>query len=119
AELFYGLGTLGGRAGDELAALIYLQLSSYLDSRNEVVRFTMAEVFEQMEQYERAADFYASVPEDSPLKSRAVIRYAISMSKLKRGDDGVAALKAELQRNPDDSDAADTLAALLRTKKEW
>jgi len=119
AELFYGLGTLGGRSGDELAALIYLQLASYLDPRNEVVRFTMAEVFEHMEQFDRAADFYATVPDNSPLKSRAVIRYAISMNKLKRGDEGIEALKAEIARVPDDFDAADTLAALLRTKKEW
>jgi len=119
AELFYGLGTLGGRAGDEVAALIYLQLSRYLDPRNEIAGFTMAEIFEQIEQYDKAASVYESIPADSALKSRAVIRNAVSLDKLKRSDEAIAALRSQIARDPDDLDAVDTLAALLRVRKDW
>jgi tetratricopeptide (TPR) repeat protein len=119
AEVFYGLGTLGSRSGDEIAALIYLQLASYLDPRNEIVALTLAEVFEQVEQYERASQAYARVPEGSPLKSRAVIRNAVSLEKLERSDEGLEGLRGQISRNPDDLDVVDTLASFLRQKKKW
>ena len=34
AEVLYGLGAAGGRQGDELAAMIYLRLSLYLEPQN-------------------------------------------------------------------------------------
>ncbi len=119
SELFYGLGTLGGRSGDEVAALIYLQTAGYLNPSNEIVGFTMAEIFEQTDQCDRASAIYEKVPDSSAFKSRASIRRAVCMEKMGRGDEGITALKAQVERSPDDLDAVDTLAALLRSKKRW
>ena len=119
AEVFYGLGTLGGRSGDDIAAIVYLQLASYLDPDNEIVAMTLAELFEQVGQYDRASEAYARVDAASPLRSRAVVRNAVSLDKLDRGDQALSLLQNELKQHPKDSDAADTLAALLRQKKRW
>ena len=119
AEVFYGLGTLGGRAGDDIAAIVYLQVASYLDPDNDIVAMTLAEFFEQGGQYERASDAYARIEPASPLRPRAVLREAVSLDKLDRGDAALQLLDAELKKRPKDVDAADTLAALLRQKKRW
>ncbi len=119
AEVFYGLGQVGGRGGDETAALIYLQFASYLDPNHEIAFISLAELFDQMEQYERAADAYGRVPESSPLKGRASIRYALSLEKLERTEDGLTALRNEIKREPGNLDVREMLAALLRSKKRW
>ncbi len=47
-EVLYGLVSLGGRQGDELAALIYLRLALALAPDNTLATFTLADIYERL-----------------------------------------------------------------------
>jgi tetratricopeptide (TPR) repeat protein len=119
AEVFYGLGVVGSASRDPMTAVIYLQLARYLNPKDEVIAITLAEFFEQLRQNARAASLYEMVPVASPLANRAAIGRAAALERLEKTDLAIGVLQTLLAAHPDDLDAADTLGAILRSKKRW
>lgn len=119
AEVFYGLGAVGSAARDPMSAIIYMQLSRYLAPKDEIVTTTLAEFFEQMRQFARAAQLYETIPASSVLANRSAIGRASALERMERTDEAIAVLRDLLARSPGELEASDTLGMILRIKKRW
>ncbi|MCA0401725.1 MAG: tetratricopeptide repeat protein [Proteobacteria bacterium] len=119
AEVFYGLAAAGIAGRDPSLALIYIQFAHYLSPQDEVISTTLAEFFEQLQQHQRAATIYSEIPVSSPLANRAAIGRAAALERMEKSDEAIGVLRALLAAHPGDLEAADTLGAILRTKKRW
>jgi tetratricopeptide (TPR) repeat protein len=119
AEVLYGLGAAGGRQGDELAAMIYLRLSLYLDPNNSLAIITLADIYERIKQPEQAIDVYALVPDKDPLRTTADIQTGLILETLGRSDESAAFLKRVVSDHPDDGEALAALGNLQRSHKQY
>lgn len=117
AEVLYGLGAAGGRQGDELAAMVYLRLSLYLQPQDALATVTLADIYARLKQNEQAIDVYESVPADSPLKGNAEIQTGLTLDVLGRPDDAIKHLRAITAERPGDLDALTTLGNIQRGQK--
>ncbi len=119
AEVLYGLGAAGGRQGDELAALIYLRLSLYLDPNNSLAILTLGDLYERLKQYEQAIDIYQSVPDGDPLRLTVDIETAQVLENLGRTDEATKYLDKILAEHPNDEEALSALGNLQRAHKHY
>ncbi|MFV0280910.1 MAG: tetratricopeptide repeat protein [Rhodoblastus sp.] len=119
AELLYGLGAVGGRQGDELAALIYLRLALFLEPDNGLAQVTLADVYERMKQSEQAIDAYEAVSEKSPLRSNADIQIGLLLETMDRKDEATKVLTNLVKERPNDAEAQTALGNLLRSRKDF
>ncbi len=118
-EALYGLGAIGGRQGDELAAMIYLRLSLHLLPDNGLAQVTLADVYERLKQYEQAIDVYDSVDEKSPLRTNADIQIGLLLEQMGKNEQATKHLAQVAVDNPKDSEAFIALGNLQRTRKEF
>ncbi|PSC04679.1 hypothetical protein SLNSH_12990 [Alsobacter soli] len=119
AEVLYGLGAAGNRTGDELAAMIYLRLSLWLEENNGLAIITLADIYDRMKQGERANDTYDMVPQDSPLRRSADIQIALNLEQLDRKDDAIKQLQGVVEKNPKDVEALTALGNVYRSRKDF
>lgn len=116
-EALFGLGSAGGRQGDELALLIYLRLSLDLAPQNALALIALADVYERMKQGEAAIDLYDSVPKDSPLRVNADIQAALLLETLGKTKEASDHLSAIVAGNPKNEEALTALGNLQRSRK--
>ncbi|MDE2579002.1 MAG: tetratricopeptide repeat protein [Hyphomicrobiales bacterium] len=119
AETLFGLGASGGSAGDELAAIIYLRLSQYLNPENGLTRVSLADVYERMKQYEQAIDVYQAVPQNSPLRVNADIQTGLLLETLDKKDEASKYLASVVADHPGDAEAQIALGNIQRSRKEF
>ncbi|MFC3267351.1 tetratricopeptide repeat protein, partial [Camelimonas abortus] len=119
AEVLYGLGAAGNQQGDELAAMIYLQLSLYLEPHNEMALVTLADIYERLRKFEDALAVYRKIPADSPMRLMADIQTGLALENLGRKEEAEQHLKQLIAARPDDVDAPAALGAIYRGRKEW
>ncbi len=119
AEVLYGLGAAGGRQGDDLAALIYLRLSLYLDPENSLAILTLGDIYERIKQNEQAIDIYQSVLEKDPLRSTADIETGQVLENLGRTDEAMKCLKNIVDEHPKDEEALSALGNLQRAHQHY
>ncbi len=119
AEVLYGLGAAGGRQGDELAAMVYLRLSLFLEPQDALATVTLADIYARLKQHEEAIDVYESVPDSSPLKASAEVQTGLSLDTLGRSDEAIKHLREIIADHPKDLDALTTLGNLEREKKQY
>ena len=118
-EALYGLGAIGGRQGDELAAMIYLRLALYLLPDNAFAQLTLADVYERLKQYDQAIDVYGAIAETSPLRANADIQIGLLLEQMDRKDQALAHLDKVAADNPKDSEAYVALGNLQRARKDY
>ena len=118
AEILYGIGIASGGGRDSDSSLIFLQLAAYLAPEDELIRVSVAEVFEQMRQWARAGEAYATIPNGSPFRIRALLGRVISFERQEKTDDAIRTLTTLLGESPDELDAVDMLGGLYRSKKK-
>lgn len=119
AEVLYGLGTFGSREGDELASLIYLRLSIWLNPTHAAAILMLGDTYERMKQFESAIDVYQMMPISSPLIEVAELQAALNLEQIGRGDDAVATLKKAILQNSDDIEPLIALGNLYRSRKDF
>jgi tetratricopeptide (TPR) repeat protein len=119
AEVLYGLGSAGSRQGDELPALVYLQLSLYLRPSNDLTAVTLAGLFEQLRHSEQAIAAYKVVPSSSPLKMGADIQIALELDGLGKTDEATQRLTDIVAALPHDVEALSALGELQRSTKKY
>ncbi len=119
AEVLYGLGAAGNSQGDELAAMIYLRLSLYLEPENPLGIVTLAGLYENIKQGEQAIDIYETMPAKSPLRPNADIQIGSVLEGLGRNDEALKHLTGLVKERPKDVDALNALANLQRSRKEF
>jgi tetratricopeptide (TPR) repeat protein len=117
AEVLYGLGSVGNRQGDEIAAQIYLRLALYLDPTHDLALLTLGDILERIKQFDDAIVAYERIPESSPLRGSAELQVGLSLQAMERTDEAVAHLKAVIERRPDDLDALSTLGNVYQSRK--
>jgi tetratricopeptide (TPR) repeat protein len=119
AEVLYGLGAVGGRQGDELAAIVYLRLSLYLSPKNGLATVTLADIFERLKQYEQAIEVYDSVGDDSPLRVNADIQTALLLETLGKTEEAQKRLQDIVAARPKNEEALTALGNLQRSRKQF
>lgn len=119
AEVLYGLGAAGGRQGDDLAAMVYLRLSLYLQPQNALATVTLADIYAHLKQNEQAIDVYETVPASSPLKANADVQTGVTLDALGRSDEAIKHLGAIVAARPADLDALSTLGNIQRAQKQY
>jgi tetratricopeptide (TPR) repeat protein len=119
AEALYGLGSAGSRQGDELPALVYLQLSLYLRPSSDLTAVTLASLFEQLKQSDQAIAAYQLVPSSSPLKIAADIQIALELEGIGKTDEATQRLSEIVAARPHDVEALSALAELQRSGKKY
>ncbi len=117
AELLYGLGSAIGRDGGEELSAIYLQLALFLKPNAELAYLSLANLFEQLKQYERANEVLAKIPEDSPLKRNAQIEVGLNYNALDNLEESRKALSELIYENPKDLEASIALGNVYRSHK--
>jgi tetratricopeptide (TPR) repeat protein len=119
SEVLYGLGAAGNRQGDELAAMLYLRLSLWLEPANGLAVITLADVYDRLKQTERANDTYDLVGQNSALRRSADLQIALNMEQLDRKEDAVAKLEKIIAADPKDIDALNALGNIYRSRKDF
>ncbi len=119
AEVLYGLGAAGGRQGDDLAGLLYLRLSLYLDPQNSLAVLTLGDLYERIKQYDQAIDVYQMVPDSDPLNLTAQIEVGQVLENLGRSDDATKYLQKLVDEHPNDDEALSALGNLQRAHEHY
>lgn len=119
AEVLYGLGSAGGRQGDEIAAMVYLRLSLYLGPKNALTQITLADIYDRLHQNEEAIAVYEGVPETSALRTTADIQIAQLLDNLGKKKESADYLQRIVADHPADEDALLALGNAQRTDKKY
>ncbi|MCW2276283.1 tetratricopeptide (TPR) repeat protein [Rhodoblastus acidophilus] len=115
----YGLGSSGGRQGDEVAATVFLRLALALSPAHELAIDTLGEAYSRLKQYRTAIEVYDETPENGPMRTTADIRIALLLDAIGKPDEALARLRKLSEAHPDNPEAQSALADLLRNKKKY
>lgn len=119
AEVFYAIGdALTGEDSTEVG-LVYLRIALYLKPDFPLANIAIGEVFDKMENYQRAIEIYDRVPRTSPIWNRVQIRKAYDLNSLDKTDEAKALLESLAETTPGDSRAYDALGSILRSRQRY
>ncbi len=119
AELLYGLGVVGNTQGDELTAIIYLQLALDLKPDHPLALITLGDVYERLKQYEQANATFDRVPKDSAVRTSADIAIGQNYEQMGRGEEAMAYLDKLMKERPDDVEVVMALGNVQRSRKKF
>ena len=119
AELLYGLGVVGNTQGDELTAIIYLQLELDLKADHPLALITLGDVYERLKQYEQANAMFDRVPKDSAVRTSADIAIGQNYEQMGRGEEAMAYLDKLMKERPDDVEVVMALGNVQRSRKKF
>ncbi len=119
AEALYGLGTALSQQGGEDLGMIYLQLAIYLHPEHPLAVVALGDLFENLKKYETAIATYDRIPENSPLKRKAIIQRALNLDILDRKDEAREQLQALVKEQPEDIESLFAFANVLRAGKKF
>jgi tetratricopeptide (TPR) repeat protein len=119
AEALYGLGASIGRRGGEDLALIYLQLSLYLEPTHAMALLSLADLYESLKKPDLAIKVYDRIPPSSPLHRNAEIQIASDLDTLDRTDEAKKRLERLVAEHPKDTEAIMALGNILRGRKDF
>ncbi|MGX1100095.1 tetratricopeptide repeat protein [Amorphus sp. MBR-141] len=119
SEALYGLGVAVGQEGGQEYAAGYLQLAIHLGPDTDLPAFSLASLYESMQQYDNAVAIYRTIPADSPLADAAAIQIGLNLN----ADDDFEAAKAQLEpivdADPSDLSAVVALGNVLRSQEDF
>src|SRR3954467_7476100 len=119
AEALYGIGATLTRRGGEDLALVYLQLSLYLQPTHPLALLSLADLYESVKRPQMAIKVYERVPSSSPLKRNAQIQLAIDLDSADRTDEAIKILKGVTTEDPKDLEAIMALDNIERGRKKF
>ncbi|MDF0521778.1 tetratricopeptide repeat protein [Bradyrhizobium yuanmingense] len=119
AEALYGIGATLTRRGGEDLALVYLQLSLYLQPTHPLALLSLADLYESVKRPKMAIKVYERVPANSPLKRNAQIQLAIDLDSADRTDEAIKILKGVTSEDPKDLEAIMALGNIERGRKRF
>jgi tetratricopeptide (TPR) repeat protein len=114
AELLYGVGSAIGTEEGVILAAIYLQLAHFLDPKVDIVTVALGDLFQRVDQCEKAIKIFGKVPDGSPIRRNASIQTALCLDTLGRTDDAAAQIEQVVAADSDDVQAAIALGNLYR-----
>ena len=119
AEALYGIGATLTRRGGEDLALVYLQLSLYLQPTHPLALLSLADLYESVKRPQMAIKVYERVPSSSPLKRNAQIQLAIDLDSADRTDEAIKILKGVTTDDSKDLEAIMALGNIERGRKKF
>jgi tetratricopeptide (TPR) repeat protein len=119
AEALYGIGATLTRRGGEDLALVYLQLSLYLQPNHPLALLSLADLYESVKKPQMAIKVYERVPATSPLKRNAQIQLATNLDTVDRGEEAIKILKDVIAQEPKDIEAVMALGNIERGRKKF
>jgi tetratricopeptide (TPR) repeat protein len=119
AEALFSLATSMTDEQSIDVALLYSRLALSFNADKPVMLTLLGDTYEDMQQYERAIEAYAQVPENSPLRANSDMEIAVSLQRLERKDDALAKLKTLIERDPSNYDAIVTMGNLYRNNEDY
>jgi tetratricopeptide (TPR) repeat protein len=119
AEALYGIGATLTRRGGEDLALVYLQLSLYLQPNHPLALLSLADLYESVKKPQMAIKVYERVPATSPLKRNAQIQLATNLDTVDRSEDAIKILKDVIAQEPKDIEAVMALGNIERGRKKF
>ena len=119
AEVLYGIGGALGRQGGEDLSIVYLQLALYLEPEHPMALVTLADLYDQLNQYASAISVYGRVPATSALKRNAEIQSAMDLDRLDKTDEAKAKLKALIDADSTDQEAIVALGNIERGREQF
>ena len=118
SEVLYALASIGGD-GDDLIALIYLNLALHLAPAHDMALMLLADHLRSVDQYAAAVEAYDRVPRSSPLRRSADIEIGMLLEQMDLKEESVAHLEAILKRDPTDAEAAQALGSVQRMRRNF
>ncbi|MGY6570808.1 MAG: tetratricopeptide repeat protein [Salinarimonas sp.] len=118
SEVLYALASIGGD-GDDLIALIYLNLALHLAPAHDMALMLLADHLRSVDQYAAAVEAYDRVPRSSPLRRSADIEIGMLLEQMDLKEEAVAHLQAILKRDPTDAEAAQALGSVQRMRRNF
>jgi tetratricopeptide (TPR) repeat protein len=119
AEALYGIGATLTRRGGEDLALVYLQLSLYLQPTHPMALLSLADLYESVKKPQMAIKIYERVPANSPLKRNAQIQLATNLDAVDRSDEAIKTLRDVIDQAPKDVEAIMALGNIERGRKKF
>lgn len=118
-EVYRAIGSALARDGAPDIALVFLQLALYLDDEADVVRLTIAELYESLDQFEEANAVYESISTKSIYRPEAIVQLAENLDALGDREGAINRLKNMVEDEPENSAAISSLADLLRFDEQY
>ena len=119
AEALYGIGATLTRRGGEDLALVYLQLSLYLQPNHPLALLSLADLYESVKKPPMAIKVYERMPANSPLKRNAQIQLATNLDTADRSEEAIKILKGVTAEDPKDIEAIMALGNIERGRKKF
>ncbi len=119
AEALYGIGATLTRRGGEDLALVYLQLSLYLNPNHSLALLSLADLYESVKKPQMAIKVYERMPATSPLKRNAQIQLATNLDAADRSPEAIKILKGVTAEDPKDIEAIMALGNIERGRKKF
>ena len=119
AELFYNIATAIRRDGAGNFSKTYLQISSSLAPKSDVIQIALAELYLQQGDYEKSNTHYEKIAKTSPFIRIARLEKATNLSRLGRKEEAITELKALIESNPDDLTGYMTLGNVFSREERY
>ena len=119
AETFLGIGQVLATNNGVDAAQIYLRLALFLNPASDIAKLELAELYGNLEQYDKAISVIDAVRDNSPFSVNAKVRKALYLNALQKTDDAVALLTGVLEKNPKEEQVLQTLASIESARKKY
>lgn len=119
AKSFLGIGQVLAANNGVDAAQIYFRLALLLNPESDIAKLELAELYGNLEQYNKAITVIDKVHDGSPFWINAQMRKALYLNSLQKSDEAVALLAALLAKHPDNQALLQTAAAIESTRKHY
>lgn len=119
SEALYGLGVAVGQEGGQEYAAGYLQLAIHLGPDTDLPAFSLASLYESMQQYDNAVAIYRTIPASSPLADAAAIQIGLNLNADDDFDGAKAQLEPIVDADPSDLSAVVALGNVLRSHEDF
>ena len=100
-------------------ALAYAQLALAAGGDKPVTLTLLGDIYEGMNNYDRAIAAFQAIDKDSVLHSNAEIEIAVNLQRLEKNDEAKARLRALIAADPSNFDAIVTLGNLMRSTEDF
>lgn len=117
AQLFYEVGESLQGETDPGLVLLYARIGSYLDPEHVGAHLVAAQVLNEMENYELAAEAYGSVPESNISWPQAQLGRASALKELGQVEEAIAVLTSAVQAHPEVSVLHAAIGDALRSEQ--
>ena len=116
AEVFLNASEILYNEGIVTQALVYSQLSLYLNKRLDHSKLILGNIFKSNKNYERALNYYKNINSDSFLSIKSKIAIAKSLSEMKMVDQAISTLENNQNKYKDNYNYLKTIAEIYYNK---